>query len=316
MSEAIAISGFDGVLDAVLRERVVVTAPTGLEQRLLARMAQESEPEVPVISGKFARPFAFAESVAARGSTRSLWLAVGVHAAAILVVMMLVAWPVQLAAPVQRAMVTALSAPLPKVAPRVERVGGGGGHPDASAVTQGRLPKLATTQIVAPKAPPMIAPKLAVEPSVVVQPDLKLATNAMPDLGAPNSSLKGISLGNGTGNGIGLGNGSGIGPGAGGNTGGGVFHVGGAVMAPRLIVQVDPEFSEEARKAKFSGNVEVYLVVDEQGLPTHVRVARGVGMGLDEKAVEAVRQYRFKPAMLHGKPVKVDMYVDVSFQIF
>jgi len=87
-------------------------------------------------------------------------------------------------------------------------------------------------------------------------------------------------------------------------------------MAPRLIVQVDPEFSEEARKAKFSGNVEVYLVVDEQGLPTHVRVARGVGMGLDEKAVEAVRQYRFKPAMLHGKPVKVDMYVDVSFQIF
>ena len=95
-----------------------------------------------------------------------------------------------------------------------------------------------------------------------------------------------------------------------------MFHVGGSVGAPALIHQVDPEFSEEARKAKFSGNVEVYLIVDEQGNPTHIKIARGVGMGLDEKAFEAVRQYKFRPAMQNGKPVKVDIYIEVNFQIF
>jgi len=60
----------------------------------------------------------------------------------------------------------------------------------------------------------------------------------------------------------------------------------------------------------------VYLIVDEKGMPTHVRVVRGVGMGLDEKAVEAVRQYRFKPGTKDGKPVPVDLYIDVNFQIF
>jgi len=93
------------------------------------------------------------------------------------------------------------------------------------------------------------------------------------------------------------------------------MQVGGGVSEPKVIYQVDPEFSEEARKAKFSGNVYVSVIVDEQGRPTHVRVERGVGMGLDEKAVEAVKQYKFKPAMLNGKPVKVVVDVDVVFQI-
>jgi protein TonB len=150
----------------------------------------------------------------------------------------------------------------------------------------------------------------------VVQKDLKMADNTMPNLGAPNSTLKGFSMGNGIGTGIGSGDGNGVGPGSGGNTGGGVFHLGGSVRPPVLTFQPDPEFSEEARKAKFSGNVLVYLIVDEHGNPTHVRVQRGVGMGLDEKAVEAVRQYKFKPATEGGKPVKVDLTIDVNFQIF
>jgi protein TonB len=183
-------------------------------------------------------------------------------------------------------------------------------------VTQGRLPKLAQQQIVPPKAPPTIPPKLAVEPTVVVQKDLKMATNTMPNLGMPNSTLKGFSLGNGNGTGIGSGDGAGIGPGSGYNNGGGLAHVGGSVSAPVVIYQVDPEFSEEARKAKFSGNVEVYLIVDQNGNPSHVRVVRGVGMGLDEKAVDAVRQYKFKPAMQNGKALAVDLYIDVNFQIF
>ncbi len=205
--------------------------------------------------------------------------------------------------------------PPPPIAPKTEQIGGGGGQHDLAPVSKGRLPDFAQKQLVPPKAPPTEAPKLAIVPTVVVQKNLNLANNEMPNLGMPNSTLRGVSLGNGTGTGIGSGNGSGIGPGSGGNIGGGVMHIGGGVSKPVVLYQVEPEFSEEARKAKFSGNVEVYLWVDTDGKPSHIRVVRGVGMGLDEKAVEAVRQYRFKPAMKDGKPVQVDLYVDVNFQI-
>jgi protein TonB len=212
---------------------------------------------------------------------------------------------------------TQLDLPLnPPVAPKAEKIGGGGGQHDLAPVSAGHLPKFADKQIVPPMAPPVEPPKLAVEPTVVMQPDLKMANNTMPNIGAPTSSLTGNSMGNGSGTGIGSGNGAGIGPGSGYNTGGGPMHIGGSIKPPSVIYQVEPEFSEEARKAKFSGNVQVYLWVDEQGNPSHVRVIRGVGMGLDEKAVEAVRQYKFKPAMQNGKPVKVDLYIDVNFQIF
>jgi protein TonB len=212
---------------------------------------------------------------------------------------------------------TQLDLPLtPPVAPKAQKIGGGGGQHDLAPVSAGHLPKFADQQIVPPKAPPTIPPKLAVEPTVVMQPDLKMANNTMPNIGAPTSSLMGNSLGNGNGTGIGSGNGAGIGPGSGYNTGGGPVHIGGSVKAPVLVYSVEPEFSEEARKAKFSGDVQVYLWVDEQGIPSHVRIIRGVGMGLDEKALEAVRQYKFKPAMQNGKPVKVDLYINVNFQIF
>ena len=88
------------------------------------------------------------------------------------------------------------------------------------------------------------------------------------------------------------------------------------MSAPEVMHSVEPEFSEEARKAKVSGDVQVYLWVDENGNPTHVRVIRGMGMGLDERAVEAVKQYRFKPAMENGRPVMVEMNIEVTFQIF
>ena len=93
------------------------------------------------------------------------------------------------------------------------------------------------------------------------------------------------------------------------------YHVGGDVKPPKLIHSVYPEFSEEARRAKFSGTVEVHLIIDENGNPTHVQVAKSAGMGLDEEAVKAVSQYRFKPATKDGKPVKVEVYIDVSFQM-
>jgi periplasmic protein TonB len=262
------------------------------------------------------KPIAVPDLMATKMTKKSVGMSITFYALLILLIGFLIRHHVQLAAPRPPAVILTDVVPPPRIPPAKQAIGGGGGSHDLAPVTQGHLPKLAQQQIVPPKAPPTIPPKLAVEPSVVVQPDLKMADNKMPDMGSPTSNLKGFSMGNGSGGGLGSGNGNGIGPGSGGNTGGGVYHVGGGVAAPKLIYQVDPEFSEEARKAKFSGNVEVYLIVDEQGNPTHIRIARGVGMGLDEKAIEAVRQYKFKPATQNGKPVKVDIYVDVNFQIF
>jgi protein TonB len=304
---------FDAALDDVLHEESArASAPQGLEQRLAARIAQESQP--PIWS---ARPFAFAESISTKRSTASVWTAVGIHAAIIAIIAILIAAKVPIAAPVKNAVTALLEPPPPPpVMPKDTKIGGGGGQHDLGPVTQGHLPKLAQTQIVPPKAPPTIPPKLAVEPTVVVQPNLKLADNKMPDLGMPNSNLKGFSMGNGNGTGIGSGDGAGIGPGSGGNIGGGVYQVGGSVRPPIAIYTPDPEFSEEARKAKFSGNVVVSLIVDASGNPKNVHVLRGVGMGLDEKAVQAVQQYKFKPALQNGKPVAVYLNVEVNFQIF
>lgn len=196
-------------------------------------------------------------------------------------------------------------------------MGGGGGAHDIAPVTQGKLPKFAPSPIVPPSNPPKIEPKLAVDPAINVQTNLHMTNNNMPNFGMPNAPNVGVnSLGNGSGGGLGNGRGNGLGNGSGGNYGGGAYQVGGDVSAPQLIYQVDPEFSEEARKAKFQGEVLVHLIVDATGRPTQVRVIRPVGMGLDEKAREAVAQYKFRPARKGGQAVPVELNVAVNFQIF
>ncbi len=93
------------------------------------------------------------------------------------------------------------------------------------------------------------------------------------------------------------------------------MSVGGGVSAPVVIHSVEPEFTAEARSANFQGSVTIQLIVDSAGNPQNVRVTRHLGMGLDEKAIEAVRQYRFKPAMYEGHPVAVQIVVDVDFHL-
>jgi len=212
--------------------------------------------------------------------------------------------------------IIALTTP-PPMAPAKTTMGGGGGQRGPTPVTQGHLPKFADVQITPPKAPPLEQPKIQMpDATIEVQKDLKMANNNMPNIGLPNSPLIGNSMGNGNGSGLGSGSGSGLGPGSGGNYGGGLKRIGGGVSSPELIYKVDPEFSEEARKAKFMGIVLVNLIVDQNGQPQNVHVLRGVGMGLDEKVVEAVKQYRFKAAREAGKPVAVELNVEVNFQIF
>jgi len=169
-------------------------------------------------------------------------------------------------------------------------------------------------------------PKLAVEPTVVVPPQIRLAMNSMPTLGDPMAAIPNGPLSNGTGSGGGIGSGSGggvgsgegpgVGPGRGGGIGGGVFHVGGGVSAPKVLYQPDPEYSEEARKAKFQGTCVLSLVVGPDGRPRDLRIARSLGLGLDEKAIEAVRNWRFEPAVKDGKPVAVAINVEVDFRLY
>ena len=96
----------------------------------------------------------------------------------------------------------------------------------------------------------------------------------------------------------------------------GTTRIGGAVTPPKVLHMTEPQFSREARSAFISGSVLVYLQVDTEGNPMQIRILRPIGLGLDEKAVEAVSHYKFKPATLNGSPVRVEMNVEVNFQIF
>jgi len=206
----------------------------------------------------------------------------------------------------------------PPVAVDKDAMHGGGGQKNPTPVTQGKLPKFALQQITPPKAPPMEQPKIRMpDATIEVQPNLKMANSNAPNFGMPSSTLVGpASMGTGRGTGIGDGNGPGLGPGSNGGYGGEVKQAGvGGVTKPSLIYEPMPEFSDEARKAKFQGVVTVSLIVDAQGRTQSVHLARGVGMGLDEKAIEAVQQYRFKPAKQNGKPVAVYLNVEVHFDI-
>jgi len=95
----------------------------------------------------------------------------------------------------------------------------------------------------------------------------------------------------------------------------GLFRVGGGVSPPRPLFSPNPEYSDEARKAKYQGVCVLSLIVGPDGLPWNIRVARSLGMGLDEKAIEAVKQWRFQPAMKDGKPVAVAINVEVQFRL-
>ena len=96
---------------------------------------------------------------------------------------------------------------------------------------------------------------------------------------------------------------------------GGAYRVGGSVLAPLVLFKVDPSYSEEARKAKYSGTVLVQLIVDTDGSAKDIRVVRSLGLGLDEKAVEAVGQWRFKPGMKDSQPVPVIATIEVNFRL-
>jgi periplasmic protein TonB len=214
----------------------------------------------------------------------------------------------------------------PKMPPKQQQMGGGGGGGDNSPLppSQGRLPRPSLRQFT----PPMAVlnnpdPKLAMEPTIIVPPDVPLPQSNLPVWGDPLARIgppssgpgSGGGIGTGSGGGVGPGKGGGFGPGEGGGVGGGVFRVGGGVTAPSLLYKVEPEYSEEARKAKYQGTVVLYVEVDPSGRARNLRVVRSLGLGLDEKAMEAVNKWRFRPGYKDGKPVTVAATIEVNFRL-
>jgi protein TonB len=204
--------------------------------------------------------------------------------------------------------------------------GGGGGDRDVLKASQGKLPKFSMKpQLTPPEAVIRnLNPKLPEVPTVMVPPDIKMAMNNMPNLGDPKSTAvipsngtgSNSGIGSGDNGGVGSGNGRGVGPGEGMGTGGGIFRSGKGVTPPRPIYSPDPEFSEEARKAKYQGTCTLMIVVDTDGKPTNIRVVNSLGMGLDEKAIETVRTWRFEPGKKDGHAVNVEMAVEVDFHLY
>ena len=210
-----------------------------------------------------------------------------------------------------------LVAPPPPPKPIVPKPnqGGGGGSRSPLPPVKAELPKPAPKQFV----PPLVTiehPALTMDASLIAPPDAWAAPtgaigNPLGSIGGGGGFGSGGGIGNGKGSGIGNGNGSG----AGGGNGGGVFNVGNGVTPPALLVKVDPEYSEEARKAKYSGSVTLSIVVNTDGKAEQISVVKSLGMGLDEKAVEAVQKWKFTPGKNKGVPVKVRATVEVNFRL-
>jgi periplasmic protein TonB len=213
----------------------------------------------------------------------------------------------------------------PKVGPQ-KPSGGGGGGGDRSPLpaAKGRLPKISPRQFTPPvQVFNNLNPKLPMEPTIIAPPDVNIPNNNMNQYGDPlakigppsNGPGSGGGIGSGSGGGVGSGRGGGYGPGEGGGFGGGVFRVGGGVTAPVPLYRPEPEYSEEARKAKYQGTVVLYVEVDATGKPRNLRVVRSLGLGLDEKALEAVGKWKFRPGYKDGKPVTVAATVEVNFRL-
>src|SRR5215471_3721058 len=213
--------------------------------------------------------------------------------------------------------------PLP-VKKDIMQGGGGGGDRSPLPAAKGRLPKFALKQFTPPQQVVQnLNPKLSMDPTLIDPPDLKLPNVNMDQYGDPlakigppsNGPGSGGGIGSGSGGGIGSGKGGGLGPGEGGGVGGGVYRVGGGVTAPALLSKVEPEYSEEARKAKYQGTVLLYIQVDPTGKAVNMRVLHSLGLGLDEKAMEAVKKWKFKPGTKDGKPVTVEAQIEVNFRL-
>jgi periplasmic protein TonB len=204
--------------------------------------------------------------------------------------------------------------------------GGGGGDRDVLKASAGKLPKFSLKPQITPPTAVIrnLDPKLTAVPTVIVPPDIVAVNNNMPNLGDPKSTLvipsngtgSNSGIGTGSNGGVGSGDGRGVGPGSEAGMGGGAYRMGKGITGPRVVYDPEPEFSEEARKNKFQGLCVLEVTVDTTGRPVNIHVVNSLGMGLDEKAIEAVKTWRFEPAMKDGHAIPLTINLEVDFHLY
>ncbi|MCU1336325.1 MAG: TonB family protein [Bryobacterales bacterium] len=202
----------------------------------------------------------------------------------------------------------------PLHAPRLPAFNGGGGQNSPLPARRGRAPQPVKSRVF---LPPMVAvndrPQLVVQQALLESPEINLA---MVEIGDPLGIGKLPSGGLGGPTGIGDhgrgGVGDGDGPRVGGSPGASLARI---TRHPVLLHKEEPEYSEDARKARFQGTVTLLIDVGLDGRPTNIRVTQGVGLGLDERAVDAVTHWRFSPAVAGDRPVVAPALIEVGFHL-
>lgn len=274
-----------------------------------------------------------------RGTTIPLLLSTSLHVAAVAALLVIGAWGLTSAeertdpldSPAEPIRLVYLALPGPG--------GGGGGGglrmPTPATQAQRQGPRRVSSPLPARRLPPPPAPEPKPEPPPpplearvlppVVAPVAPIAADAKtqegvlqaPPAEAPVSQGSGTRGGSGlgTGTGLGEGTGAGIGEGEGGGMGGGPYRAGSGVEPPRLLREVRADYTDEARRANVAGEVVLEIVVRRDGSVGDVRVLRRLGSGLDQRAIDAVRQWRFAPARLKGAAVDVIVEVAVEFKL-
>jgi TonB family protein len=192
---------------------------------------------------------------------------------------------------------------------------GGGGSQSPLAPSRGQLPRYALRQFTPPVVTPENPhPKLAMEPTIVL--DVKFASLPDGPIGLPNGSLGPPSGGPGRRGGIGDGYEGGIGDDAGpGIEGSRAERLHAGMKPPVALIRTEPEYSEQARVARLQGTVVVEGIIDERGHTADLRVRQPLGLGLDEKAIEAVKMWRFRPATRDGKPLAITAIFELNFRL-
>jgi protein TonB len=215
--------------------------------------------------------------------------------------------------------------------------GGGGGQHEPAPVAKAERKGVSTMRSPLPvrrPPPPVQPPKIVrvsdpppvkaeplppvVAPVVAVSADVRDRIGVPVDVAPVNESHgpgTGNGAGTGRGTGLGQGDGAGIGPGSGGGTGGGPFRPGSGITPPTVLREVRPDYTEDGRRRNIEGDVVLEIVVRRDGSVGDVKLLQGLGAGLDQRAVDAVRQWRFSPAQRQGAPVDVIVEVAVEFKL-
>ena len=195
--------------------------------------------------------------------------------------------------------------------------GGGGGNKMPDPPKKAELKGQEKISVPTPPEPKPEPPKEEPPPETLNIPaqTLAAATQVLPGALTPNPDT--LSTGSGSGTGAGAGQGSGLGPGFGGGTGGGAYRPGNGVQLPQPLREVKPQYTADAMRAKVQGTVLLECVVLPDGSVGSVEIVRSLDstFGLDQEAIKAAKQWRFRPGTRFGEPVAVLVTIELTFTL-